>query len=303
MRELLMTAARSIKTPVMTLPLRPGAARADAEALASRLRRLRLAEARAASWLTLPYPTMAKTGLTRGSQGVCRVATARCPLRKQPSTAPLSPSLHAPAPGRGARCLPAGQGLAGACPRALTAALTAGHGFVWPGCQCASGLRLPCWGMALQSRARRRHGCALPYPGAGGPGGGGAAGGGEPRAGVRPRARVHRAPALRAAARLPARGRADLWRGARPASRPAWQSCVAWLAPWLSLAWLSPVVVRAATPVLVQSMTGSKPALSLPGGWRAVKRVSRSAESCAHLTRPAACDKSAQAGCWPAALP
>ncbi len=54
MRELLMTAARSIKTPVMTLPLRPGAARADAEALAGRLRRLRLAEARAACWLNQP---------------------------------------------------------------------------------------------------------------------------------------------------------------------------------------------------------------------------------------------------------
>ncbi|KAK9845826.1 hypothetical protein WJX81_003612 [Elliptochloris bilobata] len=44
LRELFMTAARSIKTPVMTLPLRPGAMRSDAEALANRLRRLRLAE-------------------------------------------------------------------------------------------------------------------------------------------------------------------------------------------------------------------------------------------------------------------
>lgn len=44
LRELFMTAARSIKTPVMTLPLRPERTRAGAEALASRLRRLRLAE-------------------------------------------------------------------------------------------------------------------------------------------------------------------------------------------------------------------------------------------------------------------
>ena len=47
LRELLMTAAQSIKTPVMTLPLLPDRSRADAQALANRLRRLRLAEARA----------------------------------------------------------------------------------------------------------------------------------------------------------------------------------------------------------------------------------------------------------------
>lgn len=44
LRELLMTAAQSIKTPVMTLPLLPHCTRADAETLANRLRRLRLAE-------------------------------------------------------------------------------------------------------------------------------------------------------------------------------------------------------------------------------------------------------------------
>lgn len=44
LRELLMTAAQSIKTPVMTLPLLPHCTRADAETLATRLRRLRLAE-------------------------------------------------------------------------------------------------------------------------------------------------------------------------------------------------------------------------------------------------------------------
>ena len=47
LRELFMTAARSIKTPVMMLPLRAGCTRADADALANRLRRLRLAEVRA----------------------------------------------------------------------------------------------------------------------------------------------------------------------------------------------------------------------------------------------------------------
>ena len=46
LRELLMTAAQSIKTPVMTLPLLPERTRADAQALANRLRRLRLAEVR-----------------------------------------------------------------------------------------------------------------------------------------------------------------------------------------------------------------------------------------------------------------
>ena len=44
LRELLMTAAQNIKTPVMTLPLLPHCTRADAETLANRLRRLRLAE-------------------------------------------------------------------------------------------------------------------------------------------------------------------------------------------------------------------------------------------------------------------
>jgi hypothetical protein len=44
LRELLMTAARSTKTPVMTAPLRGDATEADAEAVASRMRKLRLAE-------------------------------------------------------------------------------------------------------------------------------------------------------------------------------------------------------------------------------------------------------------------
>ena len=48
LRELLMTAAKSIKTPVMTLPLLPHCTRADAQTLANRLRRLRLAEVSAA---------------------------------------------------------------------------------------------------------------------------------------------------------------------------------------------------------------------------------------------------------------
>ena len=44
LRELFMTAAQSIKTPVMTMPLLPGRARAHAEAFANQLRRIRLAE-------------------------------------------------------------------------------------------------------------------------------------------------------------------------------------------------------------------------------------------------------------------
>lgn len=39
-----MTASKSIKTPVMTLPLLPGKGKADAEALASQMRQIRLAE-------------------------------------------------------------------------------------------------------------------------------------------------------------------------------------------------------------------------------------------------------------------
>ncbi len=46
LRELLMTAAQSIKTPIMTLPMLPDRDKTDAAALANRLRRLRLAEVR-----------------------------------------------------------------------------------------------------------------------------------------------------------------------------------------------------------------------------------------------------------------
>ena len=45
LRELFMTASKSIKTPVMTLPLLPGKTKQDAEGLASQMRRIRLAEA------------------------------------------------------------------------------------------------------------------------------------------------------------------------------------------------------------------------------------------------------------------
>lgn len=44
LRELFMTATKSIKTPVMTLPLLPGKTKEDAEGLANTLRRIRLAE-------------------------------------------------------------------------------------------------------------------------------------------------------------------------------------------------------------------------------------------------------------------
>ncbi len=44
LRELFMTATKSIKTPVMTLPLLPGKTKEDAEVLANNLRRIRLAE-------------------------------------------------------------------------------------------------------------------------------------------------------------------------------------------------------------------------------------------------------------------
>ena len=45
LREILMTAAARIKTPVMTLPLLPGLGPEAAAALAVRLKRIRLAEA------------------------------------------------------------------------------------------------------------------------------------------------------------------------------------------------------------------------------------------------------------------
>ncbi|GLC72049.1 hypothetical protein PLESTF_001198600 [Pleodorina starrii] len=44
LREILMTAAKRIKTPVMTLPVRAGMGAAEAQVLANRMRRLRLAE-------------------------------------------------------------------------------------------------------------------------------------------------------------------------------------------------------------------------------------------------------------------
>ena len=44
LREILMTATRSIKTPIMTLPLQAGTQRRDAALLANRLKRIKLAE-------------------------------------------------------------------------------------------------------------------------------------------------------------------------------------------------------------------------------------------------------------------
>lgn len=44
LRELFMTAAQSIKTPVMTLPIRQGCTQPQAVELANRLRRIRFAE-------------------------------------------------------------------------------------------------------------------------------------------------------------------------------------------------------------------------------------------------------------------
>lgn len=44
-----MTATQSIKTPVMTLPIRPGQGTQEANELANRLRRIRLAEVRTCS--------------------------------------------------------------------------------------------------------------------------------------------------------------------------------------------------------------------------------------------------------------
>lgn len=44
LRELFMTAAQTIKTPVMTLPIRQGCGHPQAVELANRLRRIRFAE-------------------------------------------------------------------------------------------------------------------------------------------------------------------------------------------------------------------------------------------------------------------
>lgn len=44
LREILMTAAQRIKTPVMTMPVRKGLTSSDAQVLANRMRRLKLAE-------------------------------------------------------------------------------------------------------------------------------------------------------------------------------------------------------------------------------------------------------------------
>ena len=52
LRELFMTASKSIKTPVMTLPLLPGKTKQDAEALANQMRRIRLAEASLSSFFS-----------------------------------------------------------------------------------------------------------------------------------------------------------------------------------------------------------------------------------------------------------
>lgn len=44
LREILMSAAVSIKTPIMTLPLKPGRALSDAQEVANKLRKIRLSE-------------------------------------------------------------------------------------------------------------------------------------------------------------------------------------------------------------------------------------------------------------------
>lgn len=46
LREILMTAAPHIKTPVMNLPLLPGKSMQDGQDLANRMRKLHLAEVR-----------------------------------------------------------------------------------------------------------------------------------------------------------------------------------------------------------------------------------------------------------------
>jgi DNA-directed RNA polymerase I subunit RPA1 len=59
LRELLMTAAEKSKTPVMTLPLRPDAPEGAAELVASKLRRLQLAQCLKVLSTTVPnlYPS------------------------------------------------------------------------------------------------------------------------------------------------------------------------------------------------------------------------------------------------------
>lgn len=73
LREILMTAAATIKTPVMTLPLREGTGDEDAKRLAVRLKRIRLAEALRA--LRVEENVVAKTPAAEFNRG--RVYTVR----------------------------------------------------------------------------------------------------------------------------------------------------------------------------------------------------------------------------------
>ena len=81
LRELFMTAASSIKTPIMTLPLKQGLGMPQAAELTTRLRHICLAEVdcRACKWATGALPRLH-----------CSTAYSCCRL-------PLSPCLHIPA--------------------------------------------------------------------------------------------------------------------------------------------------------------------------------------------------------------
>lgn len=57
LRELFMTASKSIKTPVMTMPLNLGKTRDDAEVLVNHLRRIKLAEVKNSSIALIDYHT------------------------------------------------------------------------------------------------------------------------------------------------------------------------------------------------------------------------------------------------------
>lgn len=120
LREILMTAATSIKTPVMTLPLHRGLGAGAAADLAVRLKRIRLAEALRSEWRVHLLPTASGPQGSVGEPALARVRhrhvgrSCACllegPLNTGGAAAPSQPGQPQCACGRAPRPNPA------ACP-------------------------------------------------------------------------------------------------------------------------------------------------------------------------------------------
>lgn len=90
LREILLTAAARIKTPTLTIPLRPGRTAADAALIANRMRKLRLAEClKGLSVVEVPFAGGGAAGVGGGFQRAYRVRLQFHPIDRYPKEAEL----------------------------------------------------------------------------------------------------------------------------------------------------------------------------------------------------------------------